>query len=205
MILKATGAPFEEELIEVEATEGRQFSPQAKRAFITKLGEVSPNARLPVLWHNDLLVWDTASIAEYLNELYPEANLWPSDPVSRAIARSVTAEMHSCFLALRRECRMDIFLRTNFELQDEKSHNDVRRMVRLYSSLRKRFKDRGAFLLGPWSIADAFVLPEATRLRSYGISLREHGDEDGIAQAYSDTLLATPHYLEWEGLSAPVA
>jgi glutathione S-transferase len=89
---------------------------------------------------------------------------------------------------------MDIALRVSVDVA-ESTHKDVRRIIALWSELLGRFG--GPFLLGPWSVADAFFTPVATRFRSYGISLADLGDQ-GAAAAYGERLLATPEFLEWE-------
>lgn len=162
----------------------------------TDLKRFSPSALVPVLHHGDQTIWDTLAIAEYLNDTFPEKQLWPAEVHERALARSVTAEMHSGFSALRRECPMDLALTRTIALSPEASA-DVRRFVTLAKSLRQRFKADGAFLAGPWSIADAFYTPLATRIRSYGIDLAAHGD-DGTVAAYVAMVLATPECLAWE-------
>lgn len=200
LVLKRTGVAFTERKVEISAVEGRVFTPAEKIAFKARQAAVSPTALMPVLHDGDLLLWDTASIAEYLHERYPHARLWPADPIARALARSAMAEIHSGFAAFRRECRTDLFLRTKIQLTDARSGNDITRLVALFNDLRGRFGDRGPFLAGAWSIADAFATPEAARLRSYGIDMADHGGA-GMAQAYCDALLQTPDYLEWERLA----
>jgi glutathione S-transferase len=102
--------------------------------------------------------------------------------------------MHSSFHSLRGECTMDLALRGNIEVS-ELTHEDLRRLVELWSGLLGRFG--GAFLVGEWSIADAFFTPVATRLRSYGLHLSNYGDQGGCG-AYAERLLQTPEFLEWE-------
>jgi glutathione S-transferase len=91
---------------------------------------------------------------------------------------------------------MDLKLRTKAELT-EVTMNDVRRIVRLWNDLRARFADKGPFLVGQWSIADAYFTPVATRFRSYGVMLSDHGDA-GEAGRYAERLLETPEFREWE-------
>ena len=156
----------------------------------------SPSAMVPVLRDGELVVWDSLAICEYLNERLPQAKLWPDDPVKRALGRSAAAEMHSGFHSLRGECPMDLALRINADLT-ELTAKDIRRIVALWSDLRGRFSADGPFLLGQWSIADAFYTPVATRFRSYGVRLSDYGDT-GAAGSYSETLLETPEFLAWE-------
>ena len=156
----------------------------------------SPTGLVPVLKDGGLTVWDSLAICEYLNDRFPEAKLWPADPTARALARSATAEMHSGFGALRKECPMEIDAVRSVELTPAAEAN-IRRIVALWSQLRAAYQAQGPFLVGGWSIADAFYTPVATRFRTYGIDLAAYGDE-GLAAAYCETLLSTPEFLEWQ-------
>ena len=185
LALKRTGAPFSETLItlrEVGVTE--------------EIAKYSPSGRVPVLREGELVVWDSLAICEYLADRFPAAHLWPKDLERRAEARAATAEMHSGFPSLRGECPMDIGLRTVADLA-EATRDDIRRIVGLWRDLRCRHGADGPFLLGAWSIADAFFTPVATRLRSYGVRPSDYGDT-GAAGTYVETLLTTPEFLEWE-------
>jgi glutathione S-transferase len=188
LVLKRTGAPFSETLIRLRRRTSEAVNLAARAAG-------SPTGLVPVLKDGDLTVWDSLAISEYLAERFPEARLWPADPVARALGRCASAQMHSGFAALRSECSMDLALRTQIALTEDAA-GDVRAIVALWAGLLGRFG--GPFLLGSdWSIADAFYTPVATRFRTYGIDLAAHGD-DGAAQALADRLLATPEYLAWE-------
>ena len=184
LAIKRTGAPFKETLValrEVERT-------------TAEILKHSPSGLVPALKDGDLLIWDSLAICEYLHERFPQADLWPRDSVRRALGRSAAAEMHSGFSALRNQCAMDIGLRRPLALTAE-SATDVARIVDLWLDLFDRFG--GPWLLGDWSIADAFYTPVATRFRTYGIDLAAHGD-DGRAAAYTARLLDDPHFREWE-------
>jgi glutathione S-transferase len=188
LALKRTGAPFTETLIRL-----RRRTSEAVNAAARAAG--SPTGLVPVLKAGDLTVWDSLAICEYLAERFPEARLWPTDPIARALGRSSAAQMHSGFAALRNECSMDLALRKQVTLSEDAAGN-VRAIVALWRGLLDRFG--GPFLLGPdWSIADAFYTPIATRFRSYAVDLAAHGD-DGGAQALNVRLLAAPEYLAWE-------
>lgn len=185
LALKRTGAPFTETLIQLREVE-------TSTAEILKH---SPSGLVPVLKADGLVIWDSLAICEYLAERFPQAGLWPADAAARALARSVTAEMHSGFGDLRRECPMDLGLLTTAALSDGVRAN-VRRIVSVWNACLAR--SGGPFLFGHWTIADAFYTPVATRFRTYGVDLAAHGDVDGKAAAYRDALLATPEFLEWE-------
>ena len=185
LALKRTGAAFTETLVTLREV-----------GVSEEIAKYSPSGRVPVLKDGDLLIWDSLAICEYLAEKFPAAKLWPDDAAARALGRAAAAEMHSGFPSLRGECPMDLTLRTQIDLS-EATAADVRRIVALWSELRGRFAADGPFLLGAWSIADAFYAPVATRLRTYGIKPSDYGDQ-GPAGAYCETILQTPEFLEWE-------
>jgi glutathione S-transferase len=192
LALTATGAAFEETLIPL-----RQENGESAAAIVAH----SPSGLVPFLRDGDVAIGDSLAICEYLAERFPDAGLWPADPVARAQARSAAAEMHSGFSALRAECPMDLFagrgaapVRT-VELS-EAAGKDVARIVALWSGLLLRFG--GPWLGGAgWGIADAFFTPVATRFRTYGVRLSAFGDA-GPAAAYAARLLERPEFLAWE-------
>ena len=160
------------------------------------IAEHSPSGKVPALKDGELIIWDSLAICEYVAERFPQAHLWPADPAARALARSAAAEMHSSFTSLRGEAPMELTKTPHEVTLSEATHDDIRRVVALWSDLRGRFKDQGEFLVGPWSIADAFFTPVATRFQTYGVQLAGFGDH-GAAAMYADTLLKTPEYLSW--------
>ena len=185
LALKRTGADFVE--IEVALRQGETTS--------AEIGKISPTRLAPALKDGDLVIWDSLAICEYLAEKFPEAKLWPADPAQRAVGRSVAAEMHSGFQALRGECPMALDEAPRQLELSEATQKNVRTIVERWNQLLTR--SGGPFLLGEWSIADAFYTPVATRFRTYGIDLSAYGDA-GAASAYSQGLLNTPEFLEWE-------
>ena len=191
LALKHAGVGFDERMI-----------PLREHHSTGTIAEHSPSGKVPALKDGDLVVWDSLAICEYLADRFPEAKLWPEDPVARALARSASAEMHAGFASLRGEAAMELTKTPHEVTLSEATHDDIRRIVALWSDLRGRFKDRGEFLVGPWSIADAFFTPVATRFLTYGVQLAGFGDH-GAAAMYADTLLKTPEYLAWlEGAKA---
>jgi glutathione S-transferase len=184
LALKRTGAPFKEVLVPLRE---HATSDTARKAG-------SPSGLVPVLRDGPVTVWDSLAICEYLAECFPEARLWPADRVARALGRSAAAEMHAGFAGLRGECPMHLGLRTRLA-PSEATAADLERVVALWNGLLERFG--GPFLLGDWSIADAFFTPVATRIESYGLNLAEHGDA-GAAHAYAGRLLEQPEYQAWE-------
>lgn len=185
LVLKRLGTPFEEVAVRLRREDTAE-----------RIAALSPSGKVPALIDGELTVWDSLAICEYLADRVPEANLWPADRAARALARAACAEMHSGFAYLRGECPMDLKLRIKAKLS-EATTADVRRIVALWSDMRRRFASDGPFLLGRWSVADAFYTPVATRFRTYGVVLSDHGDA-GEAGRYAETLLETPEFLEWE-------
>ena len=184
--LKRSGAPFTETLVQLREAATSEAAIAAH----------SPSGLVPVLKDGDLAIWDSLAICEYLNEALPQAKLWPADAAKRALGRAAAAEMHAGFASLRGECPMDLDLRIEADLTEATAKN-IRRIVELWTDLRARYGEDGAFLLGDWSIADAFFTPVATRFRSYGVKLSDYGDT-GVAGEYGNTLLATPDFKAWE-------
>ena len=185
LVLKRLGVDFEEIPVKL-----RQATTSAAMAAH------SPSALAPALKDGELTVWDSLAICEYLADKYPDARLWPADLEARALARAAAAEMHSGFQSLRGECPMDLS-HMGVATLSEATQANVRRIVRLWSDLRTRYGAGGPFLVGGWSIADAFYTPVATRFRSYGVHLSDYGDL-GPAGAYCEALLEQPEFLEWE-------
>lgn len=186
LALKRTGQPFTETLIGLRQEENRTEA---------EILPHSPSGLVPALKDGDLTVWDSLAICEYLAEKFPEAKLWPADPALRALGRAAAAEMHSGFQSLRGECPMALDAEPTVATLSEATQKNIRRIVSLWSSLLAR--SGGPFLLGEWSIADAFYAPVASRFRTYGVHLSDYGDE-GACGAYAAHLLQTPEFLAWE-------
>lgn len=185
LALKRTGAPFTETVIEL----------RRGAATAEAIRPHSPTGKVPVLKDDGLVVWDSLAICEYLAEKFPAAKLWPNDPAARAQARAAAAEMHSGFASLRGECPMDLGAEPHVAELSQATQTDLHRIATLWSELLARYG--GPFLVGDWSIADAFFTPVATRLRTYGVKLSDYGDP-GAAGAYGERLLETPEFRAWE-------
>jgi glutathione S-transferase len=185
LALKHTGEAFKETVVEL-----RQAGTSE-----AEIARHSPSHLVPVLKDGDLVIWDSLAICEYLAEKFPAAKLWPADPALRALGRSAAAEMHSGFSSLRGECPMALEATRGVVAISEATQKDVRKIVERWNQLLKR--SGGPFLVGEWSIADAFYTPVATRLRTYGVHLSDYGDT-GAAGAYCERLLQAPEFLAWE-------
>jgi glutathione S-transferase len=185
LALKYFGIPFVEERI-------RLRQPESKAAILKH----SPSGKVPALQAHGLVVCDSLAILEFLAERHPELGLWPRDTMARALARSVSAEMHSGFATLRNEMPMDLLGRLPAPPIGEELKNDITRITAIWRQSRARFGADGPFLFGAFSNADAMFAPVATRFRTYGIDLDRFGD-DGSAGAYGRAILALPAMAEW--------
>lgn len=180
LAMQLTGAEFEEILIPLGGLDTAR-----------RIREHSPSGKVPALKCEHGLIWDSLAIAEYLAERFPEAHLWPRGEAARALARSVCAEMHSGFMALRSHMPMDIQRNQPLAEVPEAVESDIARIVELWALCRGRFGQDGPFLFGHASIADAFYAPIATRLRSYCVTLPIE------AQNYVDAIYAWPAFRPW--------
>ena len=187
VLLKQACIPFEEIKLRFDA-----FSPESK--FKTELARISPAGRVPVLVDGDLAVWDTLAIAEYLAERFPDKQLWPKDAKARARARSVCAEMHSGFGALRSHFPMNI----EAELPEAGARalaeqagvrDDLARLLDMWSTLLDAHG--GPLLFGEFSIADAFFAPVVMRLNTYQPPL------PAAIKAYAERVTALPGVQAW--------
>ena len=182
VLMRGLDIPFEERKLSFTLGLGKGFR-EAVRA-------VSPAGRVPVLLDGDLAVWDSLAIAEYLHERFPERGVWPAARAARAHARSLAAEMHAGFGALRQHCPMNIeaslpeagarVLREQPAVQ-----RDLERIAEIFGAAR------GPFLLGEFGAVDAFYAPVALRLRSYALPVPP------AAAAYAERLLAARGPAEW--------
>lgn len=186
LVLRHAGAAFTERVVRLNRDETHE-----------QILEHSPSGLVPALKVEGEVIWDSMAIAVWAAEAYPEAKMWPAAAHARWLARSAACEMHSGFASLRKQCPMDLQLQTMLA-PSEDTAKDLRRLVTVWREMRERFGQDGPYLFGAWSMPDAFFTPVATRVRSYSLDLAAHGDEDGVAQAYVDALLAHPDFLEWE-------
>jgi glutathione S-transferase len=151
----------------------------------------SPTAKVPALTHGELLIWDSLAICEYLAELAPEAGLWPADPAARAVARSVTAEMHSGFVPLRKHMPMNLRASYPGAGREPGVEDDISRIAAIWEQCRRDYGRDGSLLFGRFTIADAFFAPVVSRFRTYGVSL------EGEARRYMNAVWALPAMIEW--------
>ena len=175
---RLSGAPFREVPVGLTGV----YNP-ANRAF-------SPTALVPALHDGATMVWDSLAISEFLAERHP--GMWPADPIARAWARSITAEMHSGFSALRNDMTMCIRERLDVRPWSDALAANIARVGEIWTDSRARFGQGGPFLCGAFSIADVFYGPVAFRFQTYGVT------PAGTAGAYLSALLAHPFLRDWE-------
>ncbi|WP_291865088.1 glutathione S-transferase family protein [Bradyrhizobium sp.] len=182
LALRANNIPFDEVFVplytEDETDKNRILS-------------FTPSGKVPALIDGDVTIWDSLAIMEYAAECFPEARLWPEDRARRAHARSISAEMHSGFMALRNECGMNLHRPVGaIELSDEARAN-VARIQEIWIDCRKRHGKLGPFLFGAFGAADAMFAPVVHRFRTYAIAMEPE------AGAYMETMMALPAFAEW--------
>jgi len=150
---------------------------------------LAPSVLVPRLDHNGASVWDTLAIAEYLNELYPGANMLPEDPIARAHCRSISGEMHSGFTNLRAALPMNLRARhTNFKIFAG-AQPDIDRIQTVWSECL--YLRKGPFLFREPTIADAMYAPVCTRFVTYNVPMND------AARAYCDTIMRWPPMITW--------
>jgi glutathione S-transferase len=147
--------------------------------------------KVPVLVDGDVTVWDSLAIIEYAAERFPEAQLWPEDRASRAHARSVSAEMHSGFAALREECGMNLHRPVGARDLSAAARADIARIQESWAECRERYGKLGPYLFGAFSGADAMYAPVVHRFRSCAIEVTPP------VRDYMATMMALPAFQQW--------
>src|ERR1700744_4225547 len=181
LALRANDIPFEEVFIPL-------YTGAADKQRIL---DVSRSGKVPILVDGDVTIWDSLAIIEYVAERFPEKRLWPEHPAHRAHARSVSAEMHSGFVALRNECGMNLHRPVGaIELSADAQAN-IARIQQIWIECREKFKASGPFLFGAFGAADAMFAPVVHRFLTYAIEV-EPGARD-----YMATMMALPAFQEW--------
>jgi glutathione S-transferase len=186
-LLRQAGIPFEEVLVRFDSFDaGSQFK--------QSLAALTPTGKVPVLQDGELVIWDTLAIAEYLAEQFPDQQLWPADKAARARARSVCAEMHAGFTALRSHCPQNIEARLHdtgaLIWRDRPAvRADVARLVAMWRELLAQHG--GPLLFGSFTIADAYFAPVCMRLKTYGLPV------PADIAAYVERVAALPGVAAW--------
>lgn len=182
LAMEAAGIDFEETVLPL-------YEPGSKETIL----EWSPGGKVPVVKDGAVTIWDSLAILEYLAERHPDKHLWPDDPAARALARSISAEMHSGFMALRREMPMNIRRSFPDRMLSDDAQADIARVIEIWNDCRQAdWAADGPFLFGRFTNADAMFAPVATRFLTYGVDIR--GD---AARRYAQDLLAMPAMEKW--------
>lgn len=147
--------------------------------------------KVPVLLDGEFIVWDSLAILEYLAEKFPHLQGWPSERDDRAMARSVCAEMHSSFMALRAELPMNCRKRFSGIKLSPAVAQDIERITALWRYFLRRYETRGPWLFGEFSLADAMFAPVVLRFQGYGIKL------GAIEQAYAAHIMSQAAITQW--------
>jgi glutathione S-transferase len=178
ILLKHLGLPFDEMVIPLDTPQTREL-----------LEAQGPSGRVPVLHHGELHVWDSLAICEYLVELTGRG--WPPDTAARAVARAVSAEMHSGFTTLRSLWPMNARARNRHTAVPAALTADVERIDELWNDCRSRFGHGGPWLFGEYSVADAMYAPVVLRFNTYGARISP------TARWYMAAVLEDAALQEW--------
>lgn len=150
----------------------------------------SPSGRVPVLLDGNLTVWESLAICEYIAEHFA-THLWPQDKAAKALARSISTEMHAGFPSLRENMPMDCRARLCLLGMNPRLQADIDRITTIWCECRKTFGAGGDLLFGHFTIADAMFAPVVSRFITYDVKL------DGVAQAYVEAIWSLPAMQEW--------
>jgi glutathione S-transferase len=183
VLLRQAGIPFQEIQLKFGDNQGRLTVPG--------IDKYSAAGKVPVLVVDDEPVWDSLAIAETVAERFPEKKLWPAEAKARAHARSICAEMHSGFQAVRGSMPMNIRGRHPGKGLTPESQRDIERIGALWMQCRSRFGSGGPLLFGRFSVADAYYAPVVMRFQTYAVKLPPD------AQAYCDAVRALAAVREW--------
>jgi glutathione S-transferase len=180
---KQSGLPFEEVVVPLydegwdKRREGAEFAPSS--------------GKVPILWDGDAVVWDSLAIVEYLNDKTGGTRFWPESEAARAMARSMAAEMHSSFTALRRKHSMNIRQVYPPKTPDQDVLQDLSRMMELWAQARARFGGDGEFLFGNFGAVDIMFAPVVTRIVTYSLPVPR------FAQSYMLAVLQHSFMQDW--------
>lgn len=181
--MKAAGIPFDETVISLNAPD-----------FKPRLAELSGTGKVPVLIDDEtqeVHVWESLAILEYVAERFPKSELWPADAAARAHARAISHEMHAGFLPLRRHLPMCIWRPVQKRHLTSDAAANVKRIDAMWSDCRARFGEGGPFLFGTFSAADAMYAPVVSRFHTYAV------DVSPPARGYMDAVMELPAWKAW--------
>jgi len=180
LLLTELGVDFDERRIPLDT-----------HAWEREIGRHSPSRMVPVLKVGAHVIWDSLAICEYVSERFAEGRGWPRDEDARAAARSVSAEMHSGFSALRESMPMNCRRRVSGLRASEATTRDIARITEIWRWCRTSWGGGGPFLFGTFCIADAMYAPVVSRFHTYGVRL------DAVERAYADAVWALDSVQAW--------
>ena len=183
VLAREAGIAFEEVQLKFDESDGGLTVKGIERYDVA--------GKVPVLIIDGEPVWDSLAICETLAERFPDKKLWPADARARQVARSICAEMHSGFQAMRGKMPMNINRRYPGKGMTPESRRDIDRVVAIWTSCRERFGRGGPLLFGRFCIADAYYAPVVMRFQTYAVPLPPG------AQAYCEAVLALGSVREW--------
>jgi glutathione S-transferase len=181
ILMRHFGIPFAEIVI--------PLGEETTRAEILRY---SPAGKCPVLRDGARTVWDSLAIIEYLAERFPDLPIWPGEPAARATARSLAAEMHSGFAALRANLPMNMRRAPKRREVSPEARADIERIEAAWAAARQTFGGNGNFLFGDFSAADAMFAPVVNRLHVYDVPV------GAATRVYMDRVMALPAYRDWQ-------
>lgn len=149
------------------------------------------HGKVPILWDGEAVVWDSLAIIDYLADKVGRDRFWPKDDAARAMARSMVAEMHSGYLAMRRALPMNVRRRVTVSSVSDEVRADVVRILTLWAEARARFGQGGPFLFGTFGAADVIYAPVVSRFLTYGVGV------PGFAQAYMQAVWEHEWMQQW--------
>jgi glutathione S-transferase len=184
LAVKQSGLHFDELTVPIMGEEWEQLKQE--------MGEVQPSSgKVPILWDDEVVIWDSLAILEYLGDKVGRDRFWPKDAAARGMARSMVAEMHSGYQSLRRQLPMNIRRRMELQGVSDDTRRDIVRILQLWAEARARYGNAGPYLFGTFGAADIFYAPVVTRFVTYGIGV------PGFAQSYMEAVLEHAWMREW--------
>ena len=180
MLLESFGIAFDEVVIPLYVDGSKD-----------EILKYTPSGKVPTLIDGDVTIWDSLSICEYVAETFPHHAIWPKDKAARALARSMSAEMHSSFQALRQQCGMVVHRPKGPVEFSAETLADIARIEAMWANARAKHGQGGPFLFGAFSAADAMYAPVVCRFDIYQPQL------SAATRAYMDAVTATPAWKKW--------
>jgi glutathione S-transferase len=156
-----------------------------------ELSEFDSDYKVPVLKDGNLIVWDSLSILEYVSDVYLAGQGWPQDQNARAVARSISSEMHSSYYHVRNEMPMNCRRKYNTVTLSQEASREVERIKSLWQKCRNQFGHDGKWIFGEYSIADAMFAPIVIRFDGYSVPLT------GVEAEYAENVLRQPEIIDW--------